>query len=227
MPVAPFLGGAQDLYFAHFGEGEDLLFSEITLFNLDPEEDAIAKIQIKDDQGDFLSVDLNGELVSGEKEIMIKACDSLLLRTDGQGPVQSGSVRVTSDQPLAGVILFGGSIGVAGVGSSGFVGEGLVAFVESNQAESGIAVMNLEAASQTLTFDLFDIDCNAVANTESELAAMGHLAKFLGELFPDVDLTEFRGLLKMTAPGKLAATVLQTRTEPNQLATMPVAPLLN
>ncbi len=52
---------------------------------------------------------------------------------------------------------------------------------------------------------------------------MGHLAKFLDEFFPNLDFSDFASLLKVTADGRTAATVIQTR--PNQFATMPVAEL--
>ncbi len=48
-----------------------------------------------------------------------------------------GSVTVSSDIELAGVILFGGSVGVAGVGASEVLRRGFGAPLESN-AEDGI-----------------------------------------------------------------------------------------
>ena len=56
------------------------------------------------------------------------------------------------------------------------------------------------------------------------LAAMGHRARFVTEFNWDrpVDFSDFSGLLKVTASGKTAATVL--RTGPNQLASVSVVP---
>ena len=72
-----------------------------------------------------------------------------VLETDGLGEVKVGSVTVASDRPLAGVILFGGGIGTAGVGSSRLLPVGLLAAMESdssNGINAGIPVVNLGVA---------------------------------------------------------------------------------
>ena len=109
------------LYFAHFGDGQKgpvQLFSQITVVSLDASSSINATAEIFDNDGDPLIVDLNGEVVPGKKDFVVPAGGSVVLKTDGKGMVQPGSVIVSSDAPLSGVILFGGSVGVAGMGSS-------------------------------------------------------------------------------------------------------------
>ena len=214
------------LHFAHFGDGAGLVFSQIILFTLDPLSAANVTITIRDDDGQLLSIDLNGTVVNGQLQAVIPACGIRSFKTDSQGPVQGGSVTVSSDEPVAGVLLFGGSIGLAGVGSSQEMGNGFLAPMETNTAagiSTGLAVKNLEQSALTLTFRLLNSDGLELASTQRVVAALGHLALFLDQLFQTVDLTDFLGVLRVEAEGRMTATVLQIRT--GEFATMPVTPL--
>jgi hypothetical protein len=226
MPVAPLEGGAKELFFAQFGDGGDVLFSQIMLFNLESTQAATAELLLKDPAGNPLSVDLNGATVNGELEIEIPAGGLRILRTDGKGDVVAGSVSVNADQPLAGVILFGGTVGVAGVGNSEPLNAGFVAAMENKKASQirvGIAVMNLASGPVTATLQLLDEHGTLIATHPAlQIAAMGREAKFLDELFFGTDLSDFMGVLIVTATGRIGATVIQTR--PGQFATIPVTP---
>ena len=124
MPVsAPTEAGNLELLFAQFGDGEQSgvgVSSEIILLNLRKTMSAEATIVLRDDDGVPLSgADLDGQvLADGSHDVTIPACGMRVLRTDGEGPLQAGSATVTSDRPLAGVIVFNSSAGAAGVGSS-------------------------------------------------------------------------------------------------------------
>lgn len=214
------------LHFAHFGDGAGLVFSQIILFTLDPLSEANVTITIRDDDGQLLSIDLNGTVVNGQLQAVIPACGIRSFKTDSQGPVQGGSVTVSSDEPVAGVLLFGGSIGLAGVGSSQEMGSGFLAPMETNTAaeiSTGLAVKNLELSALTFTFRLLNSDGLELASTQRVVAALGHLSLFLDQLFQTVDLTDFLGVLRVEAEGRMTATVLQIR--PGEFATMPVTPL--
>ena len=150
------------LYFAHFWDGQKgpvQLFSQITVVSLDASSSINATAEIFDNDGDPLIVDLNGEVVPGKKDFVVPAGGSVVLKTDGKGMVQPGSVIVSSDAPLSGVILFGGSVGVAGVGSS----QPLKKFVAPMERDvgaginTGVAIMSLENVDQTLRAELLDL----------------------------------------------------------------------
>ncbi|MEE8586213.1 MAG: DUF11 domain-containing protein [Acidobacteriota bacterium] len=218
-----------ELFFAQFGEGEGALFSQIILYNLDPERDSPATLFLRRDDGTALSVDLNGEAVNGEADILVPAGGLRVFRTDGQGEgIVVGSVTVESERPLAGVILFGGIVGLAGVGSSQELPNNtFIAPMEADQAlgiRTGIAVINLTSNPTNLNLRLFNSEGAEVAAGQSDLASLGHRANFLDELIDSqsVDLLNFQGLLEVSADGPIAATVIQTR--PGQFATMPVTP---
>jgi hypothetical protein len=243
LPVAPKLASAstgfnlQKLYFAQFGDGAisgGQIVSQISLFNLDTANAASVTLLIRDDSGKPITVALNGETVSGQKNLTIPAGGLRVLRTPGTGPVTVGSVMVTSNRLLGGVIVFGGSIGFTGVGSSAPQFVGFLAPMETNGAQvtsTGIAMMNLETSDITADLQLLDSEGRQIATSRLDganaIKAGGHLARFVTEFTwsPSVDFSNFAGVLKVTASGRVAATVL--KTQPGQLTTLPVAPRTN
>lgn len=219
----------RDLYFAQFADGADALFSQILLFNLE-DEAAEATILIRDDLGDPITVDLNGENVVGQTTVTIPALGSRVLQTDGAGELVVGSATVQSDSQLAGVLLFGGVVGVAGVGASEPLDNGFVAPIQTSGENSalintGIAVANLEDDSVTIDLTLVDADGGNLATGQLVLDGLGHVAQFVDEITwdPPVDLIDFQGTVRATSSGRITATVIQQR--PEQFATMPVAPI--
>ncbi|UCF38395.1 MAG: SBBP repeat-containing protein, partial [Acidobacteriota bacterium] len=217
------------LYFAQFGNGEGggvKITSQILLFNLDREQAANATIEIRDDYGDLLPTVLEGQSTSGRLTREIPAGGLVTLKTDGKGVVKAGSVSVTSDRILGGVVVFGGTIGVAGVGSSSVLEGGFVApvdIVASEGVSTGVAVSNPMGAQLTLELELLDLNGQVLAKSGVSVPGHGHSAKFVTELSWDraVDLSNFRGLLRADSGGPVSATVL--RTKQGELSTMPVA----
>ncbi len=231
------MGLIEKLYFAQFANGEGLI-SQISLLSSDSEVPVNAKLKLLDDDGEPLTVALNGEMVSGETEIFrIPAGGGAVFSSDGEGPVVTGSVTVTSDGPLSGVILFDGgafNLGVAGVGNSA----PMAAFrapVESRSGDkfirTGVAVVNLAAEENMLRVRLLDLKGTVVGMgtmSADPLPANGHIARFLDEYIwddPAPGVTDFQGVLEVSpSNGQVAATVL--RSSPGNLASLPVAPML-
>ena len=139
----------------------------------------------------------------------------------------AGSATVRSTQPLRGVLIFGGSTGLEGLLPSPTLPTAFTAPVETNKAagvRTALAIMNLESAAVTILLRLCDSNGVEIARAQLDppLAGMGHRTRFVSEFAWDraVALSDFVGLLKVTASGKTAAILLQTR--PNQLAALPV-----
>ncbi len=215
-----------DLYFAQFGKGGGL-FSQIILFNPDGEKPASGRITIKKDNGQLLTVGLNGQSVPGVKDIAVPPFGLGVYQTDTSGSAVSGSVHVLSDRLLAGVVNFGGVVGLAGVGDSQPTTNGFRAPIEADAAagiNTGIAITNLGKETVTVNLQLCDSDGKVLASAQIELSMMGHVARFVDELQWDqtIDFSNFFGLLKVTAEGTLAATAIQSR--PGEFVTLPVAP---
>ncbi len=212
-------------YFAQFGDGEGLS-SQIVLFNLNDQAAATGEIQILDDFGDQLSVDLSGEMVNGVGDVSVPAGGLLILRSDGEGDLQTGSVQVTTDRYVEGVVIFGGEMGLAGVGSSAQFTTGFTAPIlkSDNQGlNMGIAIMSLSGQDSLLDLTLLNSEGVTLATASGIFMARGHDAFFVDEMWwePMVDLSEFAGTLVMTSEQPLTGTVLQTL--PGEFMTMPVA----
>ncbi len=107
------------LFFAQFGDGLGVLASEIILVSLDEEDATTADVILKRQDGSPLPVDLNGTLANGLlQDVVVPAQGKVTLTTDGEGDLVVGSVTICSNKPLTGVIVFSGTVGLAGVQSS-------------------------------------------------------------------------------------------------------------
>ncbi|MFQ5741885.1 MAG: hypothetical protein ACE5JX_23060 [Acidobacteriota bacterium] len=216
------------LHFAQFGNGGGVFFSQLTLINRHPSEPARVQISIKDDGGLPLAMKLNQEMaVGGEMEVTIPPGGVRVLETDGLGEILVGSVSVSADQTVSGILMFGGSLGLAGVESSRATSRPFLVPVETRSSRgynTGIAVQNLEKEPLELGLDLLDQDGQVVATAieTPRLPGEGHQALFVTEIDWDkeVDFADFQGLLRVTPSGKVAATALKTSL--TQLASLPV-----
>ncbi|HEY3128443.1 MAG TPA: SCE4755 family polysaccharide monooxygenase-like protein [Acidobacteriota bacterium] len=215
----------QKLYFPQFGNGSQAgasIVSEITLLPLVVGAAASVAIEVNDDAGNPLSVNLNGAIVAGRQDVVIPANASITLRTDGQGPIQTGSVMVSSDVKLSGVILFGGSIGMTGVADSKPLKKFVAPIRVATGVNTGVALMGL-GKDQTVHLVLRTQQGNLVARASLPLGAKAHLAKFINEFAWDsaVDFSNFSGNLTASGTADLAAAVILVR--PKELAVLPVA----
>ena len=222
------------LNFAQFADGQGLS-SEVTVTNTGSEEETVVLL-LRDTEGVDLSFDvandeitLPGSNYTGQYGFSIPAYGTRTLRTDGAGDVFVGSARLQASSNISGVIAFGGAFGLAGVGNSVALSEGFTAPMQTDQSRglnTGVAVQNLAQSGTTLTAELFATAGELVATAAAiDLAPLGQKAIYVDQFEWDteVDFTKFQGILKVTATGRTAATVLQTR--PSQLASMPVRPL--
>ena len=220
-------GQLHKLYFAHFGNGSDSglsILSQIILINLDASSAANAIVEISDDAGDPLNIALEGTLVEGEHDVLIPGNGAVTLTTDGEGLVQTGSVRVSSDVELAGTVIFGGSLGLAGVASSEPLRKFVSPIATAPGMTVGVAMVGLEQ-DQTLELELRDSQGTLVTRASVFLGAGTHIARLIDQFAWDSppDFADFLGTLTAIGTADLAATViLQTSDE---LATLPVTPL--
>ncbi len=236
LPVAiPTSVGSLELNFAQFGDGQvDGLDLDSTIILLGLQQqlgiDTQATIAIKNDDGDPVTdVQLNGQdLPDGTLDITVPGNGMVVLRTDGQGPLRVGSVTVTSDKQLAGVIVFAGTTGAAGVGVSERLPGFRAPMIKNATTSTGIAVQNPEMGQLTLQIELRNSEGQLLSTATLVLPSMGHRALFVDEIpwTPEtgvvLDFSDFQGVLKATTSGgTVAATVIQTRAG-NLFVTMPV-----
>jgi hypothetical protein len=211
--------GQYKSYFAQWGDGGTgtvFLFSRLELVSLNASQATMVEVEVTDDFGNPINVEF-------ETSLEIPAGGAVSLATDGQGPLVAGAVTVTSTQPLTGTIVFGGSVGLAGVPQSQPVRACIspVRMDSSAGVSSGVAIMGLGQAVN-VQFELRDQQGTLVARASQSLSPRGHKAVMLDQLAWDanVNWSSFSGTLTMTAGTEFGATVILLA--PNQYATLPV-----
>ncbi len=251
--VQPQLKGSEDgflveisdagtLYFAQFGNGgagASNVVSEILLTNSSEASPSHATVTLRRDDGSPfpLNLTVTGDPGTAEQQsevsqldVTVAALGAVRIATDGLGELLTGSVTVAFDNPLGGVIRFRLTpFGTAGVGSSQLV-RGFITPVRKQAVNTGIAVANPLGEQIGVTLRLRGLDGLQVQGglRSLALAAGEHLAKFIDELFPNADLTNFEGTITVTTGslnGLIVATALELGTAPGEFTTLPVTPI--
>ena len=212
-------------HLAQFGDGQFnglTVASAVTVLNLDDQQEASVTIEIRDDDGQPMTVDLNGVVVVGNTQVLIPAKGSATLATDGAGALQTGAVVVTSDAQVSAFVFYdAGSVGIAGVGSSE-VGQSLITPIWSDAAViSGIAFA-ATGGDLELQLALRNRQGNLVSQAALELGDREHISVLVNEFDwdPVPDFGDFHGTLTVTGTGALAATSILVFKD--ELATLPV-----
>ena len=121
------------------------------------------------------------------------------------------------------------SAGLAGVGASPPTGSALIPVRRSiaNELSTGVAVAST-GEPVTLNCVLRDTAGAPVPNGAGEisLSANGHLSRFIQELFPEADTSQFNGVLTLSARdgAEFSATAIEFGT--GRFTTIPVTPLV-
>ena len=252
LPVVPVnlrgRGREAVLDFAHFANGEgitsDLVFVNVetqpsgpaptpfhtaippirpALYFYDKEGNPIAAETVVEITGD-LEVRADGGLsVRTEMEPL----GELTISTHGQGELVSGSVRVVSDGPIGGVLRFDlPGIGVAGVGASQPVRDALFPARREGDLSTAAAIHNPGEEAMEVNCQLMSGGI-VLEEAEIPLEANGQEARYIEELFPRTDTSDFVGSVRCTAPGEGAFTGVAVELDAsNQIfTTLPVVPV--
>ena len=217
VPVARTGGGGQGagLDFAHFANGDGIV-SGMVFVNLSTQPSGPGPtpfhtvirptrpvLYFYDKGGNLIDpesvVDLTGDLeVTEDGALSIHSemgpLEELTISTHGRGEVVTGSVTVISEGSIGGVLRFDlPGIGVAGVGASQPVRDAI--FPARRQAggiSTAAAIHNLEANAQGVACQLMKGGV-VLEETEIPLAANGQQARFIEEVFPRTDTSDFGG----------------------------------
>ena len=152
----------------------------------------------------------------------------LTISTHGRGDIVVGSVRVISDGPVGGVLRFSlPGAGVAGVGASEPVADAL--FPARRQAggiNTGVALRNLNTEEMTVSCTLMR-GGSVLEDADIRLAASGQTARFINEIFPGTNTSDFVGSVRCTAPdgGRFAGIALEMDFNNGIFTTLPVVPV--
>ena len=231
------------LYFAQFGNGDGST-SDVVLTNASASESVSGRADFLDDAGLPLPVgttttgDQGGDdLVTASFDFQVASSvffaipplSAVTISSDGQGALTAGSVVVTADRNLGGIIRFR----VPGVGSAGVDEsqplEGFIAPVRRklDEINTGVGVQNTESEPISLHFKLRQGGQQIAEASRPNFPPGGHLALFIDELFPSADTDDFNGTLVVEVDDakKAAATALELGSEPGEFTSLPVQPL--
>ncbi len=149
-----------------------------------------------------------------------------------RGDLLSGSVKVTSDRPIGGVLRFDlPGIGVAAVGVSQPVRDAI--FPTRRQAggiSTAAAIRNLEAEAMVVSCRLMK-DGAVLEEVEIPLAANGQEAQYIEEMFTGTgaDLPDFVGSVRCMAPsegeGMFTGVAVELDAGNQIFTTLPVVPV--
>lgn len=228
IPVVPIeatsSAAPQELLFPQLADGTlpsgASIRSEIVLF--DPSGlGAEAVLEIRNEIGNPLDLELNGQLISGAMRLEIPPHGTVTLTTGGKGFLKSGSAVVAANRAIAGVVIFEGPLGAAGVSAGKPLTQFMAPIETGKEINTGIALMALDAG-QTLKLELRDPQGRLIARAAENIKAKSRLAKLVTEFNWDSppDFSTFLGTLKVSSSAVFAVTAM--RMSPGQFATFPV-----
>lgn len=225
-------------YFAQYGNGGDFM-SDVVASN--PTDQPVnAFVLLADGNGQPLNGGLSvlsadGRVLqtispqgmsSSAINFQIPPRDSVTLRSDGQGPISVGSAVIVSAVDVGGVVRFSfpGS-GIAGVGESELFHSCIVPVRRlEGDIDTGIAIYNPNNQPLDVDVTLRSEGQDVATGTIEGIAAFGHGAQFISQLFPDVDTSNFSGSLILEASDglEIATVAIEMGNDPGEFTTLPV-----
>ena len=195
-------------------------------------------IYFNDRDGDPISaeslVDITEDLEVGDDGALsprtaIDPLGELTISTHGRGGQVVGSVAVVADGPIGGVLRFDiPALGVAGVGDSPPVRDALVPVRRQDGGiNTGVAVHNRGTAALLVRCRLMR-DGVVLEETMIPLAANGQDSRFIDQVFPTADTSDFVGSVRCLTPepGRFSAVAFELDGVNRIFTTLPVVPVV-
>ncbi len=245
-------GGGREtvLDFAHFANGDGIT-SELVFVNRSTQpsrpapthfhSDILPNLPVLyfyDQSGALIDpesvVDVTGDLVVTEDgslsvQTEMEPLGVLTILTHGRGDLLSGSVKVTSDRPIGGVLRFDlPGIGVAGVGASQPVRDAIFpARRQEEEISTAVAIHNLGGEAMVVSCQLMK-DGAVLEEEEISLEANGQEARYIEQMFTGTDTSDFVGSVRCTAPpgeGMFTGVAVELDAGNRIFTTLPVVPV--
>jgi hypothetical protein len=186
-----------------------------------------ATVTFYDDTGTPMSVSIGGQQTT-QITISLPPLATTELKTDGTGVLKTGWATLQADQSIAGLALFtflddsGGFVDE--VGSPATIAlRSTSAFAQTSPGIStGVAIANPNSSPADVTLIATDLNLQEMASTTITLPAMGHIARYITELFPQAALRTFDGKIEVISAWPLATLALRQRE--SVFTTYPVIP---
>ena len=153
----------------------------------------------------------------------------LTISTHGRGGLKVGSVAVTADGPIGGVLRFDiPGLGVAGVGDSPPVRDALVPVRrQTDGINTGVAIHNRGETALLVRCRLMQAGA-VLEETMIPLAANGQDSRFIDQVFPTADTSDFVGSVRCLTPepGRFSAVAFELDGINRIFTTLPVVPVV-
>ncbi len=222
-----------NLFFATFGNGDGITSDIVLLNSATTGGNVVGQVMFYDETGLPIPIEdvIGGGMtepsgVSTSLAVELAPLEARTISTSGMGERRSGSVHVTSDDPLAGVIRFTvGGLGLAGVGSSSLESGAIAPVRNAEGVQTGLAVQNPGGSDIEISMSLRQGGVEVANGSAMVMLAPGaSVSDLLEEYFPDADLEDFFGSVVITSEGgPFAAIALEFG--PAGFTTLPVVPL--
>ena len=221
--------------FPQFANGDSTV-SDLVLVNVDTKT-VTPVLRFYDSEGDPVSADLVTDLtedleLAEDGALSVRAgippLGEQTISTHGRGELTTGSVRVVADGYIGGILRFDNlGVGVAGVGAAQPVNDAIFpARRQEDGINTGAAVRNLESEAVTVTCHLMQ-GGEVLETATLELAGNGQRARFINELFPNADTSDFAGTVRCAVPEgkKFAGVALEMDIQNRLFTTLPIVEL--
>ena len=227
---------ATRLDFTHFANGGKIV-SSLVLVNAgaNPVRPAI---YFYDQQGDPIAaesmLDVPADMEIGDDGALrpstaMNPLGELTISTHGRGGLKVGSVTVTAEGPIGGVLRFDiPGFGVAGVGDSPPVRDALVPVRrQEGGINTGVALHNRGTTALLVRCRLMR-DGAVLEETIIPLAANGQDSRFIDQVFPTADTSDFVGSVRCLTPepGRFSAVAFELDGVNRIFTTLPVVPVV-
>ena len=228
---------ATRLDFTHFANGGKIV-SSLVLLNAGayPVRPAI---YFNDQDGGPIAaesmVDITGDLEVGDDGALrpitaLNPLGELTISTHGRGGLKVGSVAVVADGPIGGVLRFDiPGLGVAGVGDSPPLRDALVPVRrQDGGVNTGVAVHNRGTTALLVRCRLMRAGA-VLEETIIPLAANGQDSRFIDQVFPTADTSDFAGSVRCMTPepGRFSAVAFELDGVHRIFTTLPVVPVVD
>jgi N-acetylneuraminic acid mutarotase len=208
----------ETLWFAHFAAGPGF-DGELVLGN--PGASAVvAVVEIRDQQGKPLELIL-GNTLRSRATVSIPPLGSATLRTSDTGnTVRAGSIMVSSEGPVSGVLFF--ADGISGLDSSSPLSRFFFAVQRDSVTSAGVAIANTTDSSVSVELILRREGGQELARRQITLSPRGQFAELLEKAFPaaGIESENFRGTVTGAASGSVVILALLFRGK--NFTTLPV-----
>ncbi len=227
---------AQTVIIPHWGNGQGLV-TDLIVYNLSATLESDSVIGFRNQAGAEVPTGSllaqttpqsvpQGVVLEGN-QLHLPPLGIETISTSGLGILTAGSIQLRTQGEVGAAIRFRiAGIGISGVGSSTPAASLIAPARRQGALRTGVAIHNPSDQPVTVDLTLKNASGQEVANGQAvvELVARGQVSRFIDELFPDANTSNFQGTICVRArSGVVAAVALELGDQPGEFTTLPVS----